>query len=158
MTEQVPGPIPGHIHEQGHGTGRGPMVLTVLMYVVLTLLGVMAGLLGGFHHSWYIRPVPASALAWIALLFAVCHGAGRVMEGKGAALAPATGWLLATMLWLAERPEGDVIIANDVSGYVYLYGSVIAIMAGVLLVPSRGGSWLLTERSYGRGRVKPDPT
>ncbi|WP_068927057.1 DUF6113 family protein [Planobispora rosea] len=159
MTEQVPGQIPGYARGRVRGAERGPAALTVLTYAVLALFGVLAGLLGGFHHSWYIRPVPVSAVGWVALLFAVCYGAGRMMGGKAPALTPAVGWLLATMLWLAERPEGDVIIANDVSGYVYLYGSVLSILAGVLLVPSGGGgSWLLTGRSYGLGRVKPDPS
>ncbi|GAA3106102.1 hypothetical protein GCM10017600_51490 [Streptosporangium carneum] len=124
--------------------------VTGAAYAVLVILGLVMGVLGAFHHSWYLSPIPISAIGCVLLLFAVCHGAGRAMGGKLAALAPAAGWLVMTMVWLAGRPEGDVVIANDPSGYVYLYGGVVAVLAGVLLSPTRhGGSWLLTQHSYG---------
>ncbi|GIH91451.1 DUF6113 family protein [Planobispora siamensis] len=131
----------------------------VATYAALTVPGLLMGVLGGFHHSWYLRPVPVAAIAWVVALFAACYGAGRGIGGKAAALAPAVGWILVTMLWLGERPEGDVVVANDLSGYVYLYGGVFAVMAGVLLVPSRGGgSWLLTPHPYGPAPVRSDPS
>lgn len=130
--------------------------VTAAAYAVLVMLGLLMGVLGGFQHSWYIWPVPVSAIGWVAALFVVCYGAGRMMGGKLAALAPAAGWMVITMIWLASRPEGDVIIANDLSGYVYLYGGLAGILAGVLLSPSAGGeSWLLTKHSYGRRPVEP---
>ncbi|MBG0833474.1 hypothetical protein HS041_37875 [Planomonospora sp. ID67723] len=147
MTEQVP------------GVERPSAALTAVTYAVLAVPGLVSGVLGGFHHSWYLRPVPVSAIGWIALLFGLCYGAGRMLRGKPAALAPAVGWILVTMLWLSQRPEGDLIVADDLSGYVYLYGGMLAVMAGVLLAPSKGGgSWLLAQHSYGRAPVRPDPS
>jgi hypothetical protein len=123
---------------------------------VLVLLGALMGLLGGFQHSWYLRPVPVSAIGWILAVFAVCHGAGRGMGGRAGAMAPAGGWLTVTTLWLSARPEGDLVIADDVSGYVYLYGGLLAVVAGVLLIPAGSGSWLLSGHQYGSHPVRSD--
>jgi hypothetical protein len=132
------------------------MAVTAAAYAVLVMLGLMTGVLGGFQHSWYLRPVPVSAIGWVAALFVVCYGAGRMMGGKLAALAPGAGWMAMTLIWLASRPEGDVIIANDLSGYVYLYGGLAVVLMGVLLSPSAGGgSWLLVPRSYGSRPAEP---
>ncbi|MBB4917987.1 DUF6113 family protein [Streptosporangium saharense] len=122
--------------------------VAVAAYAVLFVLGLVMGLLGAFQHSWYLRPttVPVSAFGCVLALFAVCYGAGRMMGGKLAALAAASGWLVMTMVWLSGRQEGDVIIAADLSGYIYLYGGMVAALTAVLVTPtSHGGSWLLTR-------------
>jgi hypothetical protein len=129
--------------------------VTAAAYTMLVMLGLMVGVLGGFQHSWYLRPVPVSAIVWVAALSVVCYGAGRMMGGKLAALAPAAGWLALTLIWLGGRPEGDVIIANDLSGYVYLYGGLAGVLMSVLLSPSGGGSWLFAQHSYGPRPAEP---
>ncbi len=145
------------VMEQVSAVERSSMrAVTAAAYAVLVMLGLLMGVLGAFQHSWYLWPVPISAIGCVLLLFAVCYGAGRGMGGKLAALAPAAGWLLITMIWLGGRQEGDVIIAGDLSGYVYLYGGLAAVLAGVMLSPTaHGGSWLLTRHSY--GPRPPDP-
>ncbi|MEV4184136.1 DUF6113 family protein [Streptosporangium canum] len=137
--------------EQVHQTARRPSAaaVTAAAYLMLVLLGLMTGVLGGFQHSWYLRPFPISAVGWVVLLAMACYGAGRAMRGRLAALAPGAGWMAITLIWLGGSPEGDVIIANDLAGYVYLYGGLIAILAAVLLSPSGGGAWLLTQGPYG---------
>ncbi|MFC4058319.1 DUF6113 family protein [Planomonospora corallina] len=149
--------VPEATRAPGEVTARPSRALAAAVYAALFLLGLLMGLLGGFQHSWYIRPVPVSALAWVAGLFAVCHGAGRAMRGRGAAVAPAVGWAAVTMLWLGVRPEGDLVIADDLSGYVYLYGGLLAALAGVLTVPARGGSWLLSGYAH-PGPARPGPS
>ncbi|MFC6576820.1 DUF6113 family protein [Planomonospora parontospora] len=156
------------IPEAGPATGPGtggtqaaagppPRLLTAAAYAVLVLLGALMGLMGGFQHSWYLRPVPISAIGWVLGTFAVCHGAGRAMGGRAGAMAPAAGWLAVTTLWLTARPEGDLVIADDVSGYVYLYGGLLAALAGALLVPpGSGGSWLLSGHPHGSHPVRSD--
>ncbi|MBB2913485.1 hypothetical protein FHS43_004789 [Streptosporangium becharense] len=124
-------------------------VVTAAVYAVLALLGLLTGVLGAFQHSWYIRPVPVSALVCVALLFGVSYGAGRAMRGRGTALAFTVGWALVTMVWIAGRPEGDLVIANDLSGYVYLYGGLVALVTGVMLSPQSDRSWLLTPHTFG---------
>lgn len=138
------------VMEQDRQAQRPPAAaVTAAAYAVLVLAGLVAGVVGGFQHSWYARPVPVSAIGWAVLLAAACYGAGRAMRGKLAALAPGAGWMAITLIWLGGSPEGDVVIANDPSGYVYLYGGLIAVLAGVLLSPSGGGAWLLAQRPYG---------
>ncbi|MEV7013868.1 DUF6113 family protein [Streptosporangium sp. NPDC051022] len=136
--------------------GSSERAVAAAAYAVLVVLGLVMGVVGAFQHSWYVWPVPVSAMGCVLVLFAVCYGAGRAMKGKLAALAPAVGWLVITMLWLTDRPEGDVVIANDLSGYVYLYGGLAALLTGIVLSPAaHGGSWLLTRHSYGSGHSEP---
>ncbi|MER5647906.1 DUF6113 family protein [Streptosporangium sp. NPDC002524] len=132
-------------------------IVTVAANAVLVMLGLLLGVLGGFQHSWYVRPVPVSAIGCVALLFAVTYWAGRTTRGKAAPLAFAAGWALVTVIWTAGRPEGDLVIANDLSGYLYLYGGLAAIAMGVLLSPSAtvAGSWLLTPHGYGSAPQTP---
>ncbi|GAA3424852.1 hypothetical protein GCM10018953_20350 [Streptosporangium nondiastaticum] len=140
--------------EERNPARRGPSeaAVTAAAYCVLALFGLGFGVVGAFQHSWYLWPVPVSAVGCVAVLFGVCYGAGRMMGGKLGALAPAVAWLVVTMIWLGQRPEGDLVIANDLSGYVYLYGGLVAVLAAVMLTPSaRGGSWLLTQHSFGPG-------
>ncbi len=62
----------------------------------------------------------------------------------------AVGWALA-VAWLSRsRPEGDYLIAGDLSGYVLLLASFAVLLSGVLsLRPRRpqGGEDSLTARS-----------
>ncbi|GHE29284.1 hypothetical protein GCM10017673_34700 [Streptosporangium violaceochromogenes] len=141
------------VMEQVQPLERSPgRAVTVAAYVVLVMLGLVMGVLGAFQHSWYARPVPIPVAAPVCVpaLFAVCRGAGWGMGTRSAALAPAAGWLAVTTIWLSDRPEGDVVIAGDLSGYIYLYGGLIAALVGVMLTPAAGGgSWLLTPRLPG---------
>ncbi|MFJ2028916.1 DUF6113 family protein [Streptosporangium sp. NPDC087985] len=146
------------VMEQDQTVEKPPAaVVGVAAYAMLGLLGLVMGVVGGFQHSWYLWPVPISAIGWLVLLFAACYGAGRAMRGRLAALAPGAGWIAITLIWLGGRPEGDLIIANDLSGYVYLYGGLIAVLAGVLLSPSDGGAWLLARPPYGAPRDPSQP-
>ncbi|WP_436761587.1 DUF6113 family protein [Streptosporangium sp. V21-05] len=132
-------------------------IVAVAANAVLVMLGLLVGVLGGFQHSWYVRPVPVSAIGCVALLFAVTYWAGRTTRGKAAPLAFAAGWALVTVIWTSGRPEGDLVIANDPSGYLYLYGGLVAVAMGILLSPSAtaAGSWLLTPHGYGSGPQAP---
>ncbi|MEU8202558.1 DUF6113 family protein [Streptosporangium sp. NPDC049046] len=128
-------------------------VVAVATNAVLFVLGLLLGVLGGFQHSWYIRPVPVSAVVCLALLFAIPYGAGRMTHGKSAAVAFVAGWALITMIWISGRPEGDLVIANDLSGYLYLYGGLAAVTVGIMLSPSAtlGGTWPPTSDGYRSG-------
>jgi hypothetical protein len=122
-------------------------VLTGVAYGVLLVLGVVLALVGGFQHAWYVGAVfPVAALSWVAALFGVFYGAGRLMGGKLGAGVPAVTWLLLSMLLATPSPEGDLAIAGDLAGYLYLYGGGVAVVVAVLLVPSAGTTWLLTAR------------
>jgi|GEM_PF-5315506 len=128
-------------------------VVAVAANAVLFVLGLLMGILGGFQHSWYIRPVPVSAIVCVALLFAITYGAGRMTHGKSAAVAFVAGWALVTIIWISGRPEGDLVIANDPSGYLYLYGGLAAVTVGIMLSPSAilGGTWPPAPDGYRSG-------
>ncbi|MGV9303584.1 MULTISPECIES: DUF6113 family protein [unclassified Nonomuraea] len=115
-------------------------------YGMLAVLGVVLGVVGGFTHAWYVGPTwPLAAIGWVPALFAICFGAGRLMRAKLGASAVAAGWLLVSMVFSLKRAAGDLVIAGDVAGFVYLYGGMAVVLVAVLLSPSSagGGSWLL---------------
>ncbi|WP_432926130.1 DUF6113 family protein [Microbispora sp. CA-135349] len=132
-TEDAPGPLAGAV------TGAA--------YGVLFLLGLVLGVVGGFQHAWYAGQVPVAAIAWLAVLFAVPYGMGRLMGGKLGALAPGVGWLLVSFLLSTPQRAGDLAIAGNSAGYWYLYGGAVAVAAAVVVTRSTS-SWML--RSYGR--------
>ncbi|MEW9529181.1 DUF6113 family protein [Microbispora sp. NPDC049125] len=159
MTEETPGagplngPLNGPPPYGEDATAPGEMigvvagVVTGAAYGVLFLLGLVLGVVGGFQHSWYVGPAPLASVAWLVALFAVPYAMGRLMGGKLAALVPALGWLVVSFLLAAPQPAGDLAIAGDTSGYIYLYGGAVAVVAAVGATRSTG-SWLL--KSYGR--------
>jgi hypothetical protein len=118
-------------------------MVTGVTYGLLFVLGAVLGVVAGFEHAWYVGgSVPVAAVLWLAVLFAVPYGLGRLMKGKLAAAAPAVGWGVVSALFAGQRPEGDLVIAADMAGYAYLYGGMIVVAVAVVLVPS-SGSWLL---------------
>lgn len=112
---------------------------------MLFVLGMVLGVVGGFSQSWYVGAVPAAAIAWVLVVFGLCLGAGRLMGARLAATCVAIGWLLVSMVLSMKLGSGDLVIAGDIAGIVYLYGGMAAIVAAILLTPSTG-SWLL--RTY----------
>ncbi|MFD0470275.1 DUF6113 family protein [Nonomuraea thailandensis] len=92
-------------------------------YGMLFVLGVVMAVVGGFTHpAWQVGAIPASAIVWVAALFGVCLGAGKLMRARLGALVTALGWLLVTMPFTLELGMGDLVIASGPAGYVYLYG------------------------------------
>ncbi|GAA3474004.1 DUF6113 family protein [Nonomuraea roseola] len=125
-------------------------------YGMLVVLGVVLGVVGGFTHAWYIgASFPAAAIGWVPVLFGLCLLAGRMMRSKLGASAVAIGWLLVSMVFSLKRAAGDLVIAGDIAGFVYLYGGLVAVVIAVLLSPSSGGSWLM-RGSYGPPPPTPD--
>ncbi|GAA4926650.1 hypothetical protein HD597_011628 [Nonomuraea thailandensis] len=114
-------------------------------YGMLFVLGVVMAVVGGFTHpAWQVGAIPASAIVWVAALFGVCLGAGKLMRARLGALVTALGWLLVTMPFTLELGMGDLVIASGPAGYVYLYGGLVGLVVAYLLSPtSGGGSWLL---------------
>jgi len=111
-------------------------------YGMLALLGLALGVVGAFHHSWYLGDVPVAALGWLVVLFAVPYAMGRLNRGKIAAAVPAVGWFIATFALATKHRAGDFVIAADLAGYLYLYGGAVVMALAVALAPS-SGSWLL---------------
>ncbi|MCG5216713.1 DUF6113 family protein [Streptosporangium sp. KLBMP 9127] len=126
---------------------RGARALTGAAYGVLVVLGVVLGVVGGFQHAAYLgTEVPAAAIAWLVLLFAVVYGLGRLMRGVLGGLVPAVTWMLVSMVFSGQRGEGDLVIAGNLAGYVYLYGGFVAVLVAVLILLFRSPPWLFTYR------------
>jgi hypothetical protein len=115
-------------------------------YGMLFVLGLVMGLVGGFTQAWYVGTVPVAAVAWVLVLFGACLAAGKLMNGKLGAGVVGGGWLVVSTAFSLQGSAGDIVIAGDSAGYIYLYGGVVAVVAAFLLSPSspRSGSWLLS--------------
>lgn len=132
------------------------VVLTWATYTVLAVLGLILGVAGAFQHAIYLgADTPVAAIGWLVLLFAALYGMGRLMRSKLGALVPGVGWILVSTLLAGQRTEGDLVIAANTAGYLYLYGGFAAVVLAVMLVPSRGPSWLL--RQPGSWHAPSDP-
>lgn len=119
-------------------------MLTGAAYAMLAVVGVGLGVTGAFQHAAYFGTgLPLAAIGWLVLLFGAVYGMGRLMGGKLGALVPAVVWMLVSMVFAGQRSEGDLVIAANTAGYLYLYGGFAAVLLAVLLVPSHGPSWLL---------------
>lgn len=135
--------LPAVLPPDAEPRGQGASALGGAAYGMLFMLGVVMGIVGGFTQAaWDVGPVPASAVAWVLALFAVCLGAGRLLQAKAGVVAAAAGWLLVSMPFSLELSQGDLVIASGAAGYVYLWGGMAALVAAFLLAPS-SGSWLL---------------
>ncbi|GAA0949929.1 DUF6113 family protein [Nonomuraea longicatena] len=115
-------------------------------YGMLFVLGLVMGLVGGFTQAWYVGTVPVAAVAWVLVLFGACLGAGKLMKGKLGAGVVGGGWLVVSTVFSLQGSAGDIVIAGDSAGYIYLYGGLVAVVAAFLMSPSspRSGSWLLS--------------
>ncbi|WP_079167010.1 DUF6113 family protein [Streptomyces oceani] len=110
----------------------------VWTYAALVVLGLLTGLAGGLVQAgWSTGGVPL-ALAGAAGLF---WGGSQLTRGKGGAVAPAAGWLVAVVLLTTPRPEGDFVFGAGLGAYVYLFGGMlIAVMCATIALPAVPGA------------------
>lgn len=106
-------------------------------YALLFVLGAMEGVLGSFQFPRGIGGVPAMALAFCLLVLGTCLLAGLGMDSAVGALAPAAGWLAASLVLSLPTPGGSVVITNSAAGRWYLYGGTLAAALGVGLALRR---------------------
>jgi hypothetical protein len=114
-------------------------------YLLLFVLGVMEGILGSFEFPRGIGSFPAMALGFCLLVLLTCWLAGRGMRSGLGALAPAAGWLIASLVLALPTPGGSVVVTNSAAGKWYLYGGTLCASVGVGLAlrrrdRSRGGT------------------
>jgi Family of unknown function (DUF6113) len=123
--------------------GRGTrLLLTGATYGVLFLVGAVEGLIGSFQYSRMAGPVPLAALLFCAAILATCLLGAWAMRSVSGALAPAAGWILASLVLSMPVSNGSVIISDSAAGKWYLYGGTVSALAGVAL--SFGG-WIRTQ-------------
>lgn len=93
------------------------------------VLGLLVGVTGSFSQE---RGLLAAAVAVAVLVLAVVASGLMAAARSGAGLAFVSWFLVVAALSLG-RPEGDVIIAARVPGYLWLYGG--SVLGGVALLP-----------------------
>ena len=110
------------------------MLVTVGVYSVLVLLGVVQGLIGSLqYNSWTVGSVPVAALVCCAGILATCLlGAWAMRSVSGAAL-PGIAWLITSFVLSMPVSNGSVIITGTRPGEWYLYGGTVCVAAGVVL-------------------------
>jgi hypothetical protein len=100
-------------------------------YLLLFLFGAMQGLIGSFQFPHSVGPVPMAALGFCLLILVTCLLAGRGMGSALGALAPAVGWLVASLVLSLPTPGGSVVVTNSAAGKWYLYGGTVCASVGV---------------------------
>lgn len=110
-------------HEAGTGT------TTVAVHVLLFVLGILQGMIGSFQYSR--SPAPLIAIVLVVVLFATCVLGSWAMRSFAAGLLPAVGWIIASFVLSMGNARGSVIITATAAGEWYLYGGVLAALAGV---------------------------
>jgi hypothetical protein len=117
---------------EGGQTRRRWEIGVVAAYVALFVLGVMEGLVGSFHYSHSLGPVPVASLAFCALILATSLLGGAGMGTALGGVLPAIGWMAAAFLLTLPTAAGSVIVTNTRAGEWYLYGGAICAAVGVV--------------------------
>jgi len=112
---------------------REAVIVIIGGYVLLFALGALEGLVGCFHYSGTLGPVPAAALAFAVVTFATCVLAAWGMQTPTAGLMPAVGWFAASFVLAMATPGGSVVITDSVTGKWFLYGGSACAAAGVVV-------------------------
>jgi hypothetical protein len=99
---------------------------------LLFVLGVLQGLIGSFQFSQ--SPAPLIAIILAVVIFSTCVLGARGTCSITGAVLPAAGWILTSFLIsMGDPARGTVIITATQAGEWYLYGGVVAVLAGVLV-------------------------
>jgi hypothetical protein len=107
-------------------------LVSVGVYAVLFLLGLVEGMIGSFQYSWAAGPVPAAALVCCAVILATCLLAAWATRSVSGAVLPGMGWVIASFVLSMPVSNGSVIITNTTPGRWYLYGGTLSVAAGVI--------------------------
>lgn len=132
----------------GPGASRpshGYAFLTGAAYGLLVVLGGLLGLVGTFAHSMLnlvlsddggtFSRLPIGALLVIIATAAVCWLAGMGMRSRMGAALIGVPWLVVSYLFSMPKAEGDVVVAGDFAGGLYLYGGLILVAIAIMVVP-----------------------
>ncbi|GHE04519.1 DUF6113 family protein [Streptomyces alanosinicus] len=107
-----------------------PSAARAAAYAGLFVLGGVVGLAGTLVQAAWFPGGLLLALAGAAGLFL---GGAYATGGRGGAVAPVAGWIVAVVLLTAARPEGDFLFAAGGSSYVFLLGGMaLAVICATL--------------------------
>ena len=124
-------------------TGRhgARSLVTVGVYGVLFLLGVVQGLIGSFQYSHTAGSVPVAALISCAVILATCVLGAWATRSVSGAVLPGIGWILTSFVLSMPVSNGSVIITSTTPGKWYLYGGTLSVAAGVVASFVLGIRW-----------------
>ncbi|MFF8970515.1 DUF6113 family protein [Streptomyces sp. NPDC014995] len=111
-----------------------PSAARIAAHLGLLLLGAVTGLAGALLQAGWFPGGLLLALAGAAGLFL---GGARALDGRGGAVAPAAGWMIAVVLLIAGRPEGDFLFGAGSSSYLFLLGGMALAVICATLGPGR---------------------
>ena len=116
--------------------------VTVLSFAVLLVAGLAVGVLSGFamgwvSHYWDLGPAAqaagvAAVLVYLVLLYALCRLAGWGSRRQSGALGFAIGYVAVMLGMIGYVTGGNVVFSAKLVNYVFLFGSMIALAAGVV--------------------------
>ncbi|RKS72421.1 hypothetical protein CLV35_2665 [Motilibacter peucedani] len=119
------------------------MARSVAGPVLALLLGLLVGAVGSFAQEVRAGRVPAGLLlallaSAVAVALASALGTSRLLP-----VAATVGWLVAVVPLSGRRPEGDLVVSGDTTGYVWAYGGMALVactcLACIALAASREG-------------------
>ena len=112
--------------------GASPIATVALPVLIGSALGLVAlgfviGTAGSFLQAHTLRlgvRWPVGALFALLVLGAAGFSAGLLARSRLGFGMIAAGWLISVVVFTSDRPEGDVVIAANLPGYLYLFGGV----------------------------------
>lgn len=114
----------------------------ILAAVGMVLVGVVFGALAAFLQAlrWFVWgvSVPWGTVLMLLALVVLVRGAVEGMHSRWAGWALYGGWLLATVVFAAETPSGDLVLSGGTRQVVYLFGGVILGAAAATVRPDLG--------------------
>lgn len=124
-------------------TGRrgARSLVTVGVYGVLFLAGVVQGLIGSFQYNRTAGSVPVAALVSCAAILATCLLGAWAMRSASGAILPGMGWVITSFVLSMPVSNGSVIITNTTPGKTYLYGGTLVVAVGVVLSLVTAARW-----------------
>ncbi|MEV3922939.1 DUF6113 family protein [Actinomadura coerulea] len=139
--------------EPADGEGPGDAFVSGAAYAALAVLGGVFGVVGSFAQDWSLGPVPLVALVLVALVFVMAWASGRAMGGRLGAFIPVLAWGVVVFVLQMRRPEGDLVVAATLPGYLFVIGGMVAAVVGIMLVPPARppGEWMLGKAGRSRG-------
>ena len=116
-------------------------LVSVGVFGVLFLLGLVEGTIGSFQYSRVAGPVPAVALVCCAIILATCVLGAWATRSVSGAVLPGMGWIIASFVLSMPVSNGSVIITNTAPGKWYLYGGTLSVAVGVVLSFASMARW-----------------
>ncbi|WP_239646181.1 hypothetical protein [Nocardiopsis valliformis] len=116
--------------------------MTVLSFAVLLFAGAAVGLMSGFSMGWVSHfwdlgltvqvGGVAAVVAYLVALYALCRLAGWGSRRQSGALGFAVGFVAMMLAMIGYTVGGSIVFSGKPVNYVFLFGSMIALAAGVM--------------------------